>query len=98
MPARGVRLQGCRGHPNPAPQTETPMEDPNETLLDVQGMTCGSCVRHVRSALLQVDGVEAVDVKMSEGKVRVRHDADDAPVPRLVEALAEAGYPATPAE
>ncbi|MFZ5476834.1 MAG: heavy-metal-associated domain-containing protein [Myxococcota bacterium] len=73
------------------------MEDPDETLFDVQGMTCGSCVRHVRSALLRIDGVAAVDVKLAEGKVRVRHDADDATVPRLVEALAEAGYPATPA-
>ncbi|MFZ5477857.1 MAG: heavy-metal-associated domain-containing protein [Myxococcota bacterium] len=70
------------------------MESDNETLLDVQGMTCGSCVRHVRSALLVLDGVEAVDVKLTEGRVRVRHDADDAPVARLVEALAEAGYPA----
>lgn len=64
--------------------------------IDVQGMTCGSCVRHVRSALLQVDGVDAVDMKLSEGKVNLSHDADDAPVPRLVEALAEAGYRASP--
>lgn len=97
MPAVGLRQQGCRGHSDPAPHQEKPMEDPTTTLLDVQGMTCGACVRHVRSALLRIDGVEAVDVTLATGAVRVRHDADDAPVARLVAALTGAGYPATSA-
>jgi copper chaperone len=73
------------------------MPTPNDTLLAVEGMTCHACVTHVRKALMEVDGVENVDVRLAEGRVRVRHDADAAPIPELVEALAEAGYPATPA-
>lgn len=73
------------------------MPNQNDTLLAVEGMTCHSCVTHVRKALMRVDGVETVDVRLAEGKVRVRHHAGEAPVTQLVEALAEAGYPATPA-
>ncbi len=71
------------------------MSTQNDTTLAVEGMTCHSCVAHVRRALLDLDGVELVDVKLKEGKVLVRHDAGAAPIPQLVEALAEAGYPAT---
>lgn len=70
------------------------MSTENETLLAVEGMTCHSCVAHVTRALRDVDGVTHVDVRLAEGRVRVRHTAA---VPHLVEALAEAGYPATPA-
>ena len=73
------------------------MPTPNDTLLAVEGMTCHSCVSHVKKALMEVDGVDTVDVRFSERKVHVRHDAGAAPVPQLVEALAEAGYPATAA-
>ena len=72
------------------------MPSQTDTLLAVEGMTCHSCVSHVKKALMDVDGVEEVDVRFSEKKVRVRHDGGAA-VPQLVEALAEAGYPASPA-
>lgn len=71
------------------------MPSQNETLLAVEGMTCHSCVTHVRNALMEVDGVQNVDVRLAERRVRVRHDAGAAPIPQLVEALAEAGYPAS---
>lgn len=67
-----------------------------ETLLDVQGMSCESCVHHVGTALKEVDGVATVDVRLSEGKVRVRHAADVS-IASLVEALSEAGYDSSPA-
>lgn len=71
------------------------MDEQRETILDVTGMTCRSCVGHVNDALREIGGVSEVDVRLREGKVLVRHDADTAPVPRLIEALAEAGYDAT---
>ncbi len=67
-----------------------------QTLLDVQGMSCASCVHHVGTALKEVDGVSNVDVRLREGKVLVRHDAGT-PVESLVAALADAGYDASPA-
>lgn len=67
-----------------------------ETTFDVEGMTCGSCVRHVNQALREVDGVLAVDVSLREGKVRVTHDAARAPIEAMVEALRDAGYASRP--
>jgi copper chaperone len=62
-----------------------------DTLFDVHGMSCGSCVRHVTSALAAVPGVSKVDVQLKTGIARVQHDVD-APVAGITEALREAGY------
>ena len=75
-----------------ATQRENTPATLDTTNLDVQGMTCGSCVRHVNHALRDLDGVADVDVKLREGIVTVRHDAGQAPVTSLIEALRDAGY------
>lgn len=69
------------------------MNEKQETMLAVSGMTCASCVRHVDHALREVDGVEDVEVRLSSGRVRVVHGADSS-LEELVEALREAGYDA----
>lgn len=61
------------------------------TVLEVQGMTCPSCVRHVSSALTEIDGVDKVDVRLREGIVHVDHDAR-ANLAHMIEALTNAGY------
>jgi len=66
------------------------------TTLDVQGMTCGSCVRHVTLALEDIDGVDKVDVKLRDGTVTVQHDLVEATVETLIAALREAGYESQP--
>lgn len=63
-----------------------------ESLLQVDGMTCPSCIRHIESALCELDGVDKVDVKLREGTVLVKHDASSAPTDTLVNALRDAGY------
>ena len=68
-----------------------------QTQITVHGMTCHSCVRHVRGALLGLDGVEAVEVTLADGLARVRHDPDAAPVPALIAAITEIGYSAASA-
>ena len=68
------------------------MSQKSETVLDVTGMSCHSCVNHIDRALRDVDGVSSVDVQLRAGKVRVRHDPSAAPVARLIEAVREAGY------
>lgn len=65
----------------------------NEIVMEVTGMTCGSCVRHVTSALKAVDGVEDVAVDLASGRVAVQGRPGTAPA-RLTSALADAGYPA----
>jgi copper chaperone len=68
------------------------MSSQQDTVLEVQGMTCPSCIRHVAEALKTLGGVGAVEVKLREGIVLVKHDAAEAPVGRLIVALRDAGY------
>jgi copper chaperone len=67
-----------------------------EIVLEVAGMTCPSCVRHVSAALTEVEGVTKVEVRFRNGKVLVQYDPSVAKVETLVEALREAGYESTP--
>jgi copper chaperone len=67
-----------------------------ETLLQVDGMSCPSCIRHIDSALRGLGGVENVDVKLREGTVLVKHDPSSAPMNALVDALRDAGYESRP--
>ena len=64
----------------------------SEIKLDVSGMTCGSCVKHVTNALKPLDGVEDVSVDLATGKVKVTRATDKAD--DLIAALVEDGYPA----
>jgi copper chaperone CopZ len=59
--------------------------------LQVQGMSCGSCVKHVTEALHALDGVSEVAVDLQSGRVKVGGDSD---CNVLLAALEEAGYPA----
>ena len=59
--------------------------------LNVAGMTCGSCVKHVTKALESLDGVSNIHVDLQNGKVhldRTSWMSDD-----LIYALNEGGYP-----
>lgn len=63
------------------------------TVLDVAGMSCESCVRHVTAALQAVPGVSAVSVELRAGTAEVRH-AETASVAALQAAVRDAGYDA----
>jgi copper chaperone CopZ len=61
--------------------------------LSVQGMTCGSCVKHVTKAIESLGGVESVHVDLQSGRVQVSrtsNESDD-----LIHALDEEGYPSS---
>ena len=68
------------------------MSNKKETILSVEGMTCSSCIRHVESALAELEGTERVEVKLKDGKVRVEHDPSRATLDEMIRALGEAGY------
>jgi copper chaperone len=42
--------------------------------LDIDGMSCGHCVKTVRSALEAVSGVEVVDVQIGSAEILVSSD------------------------
>jgi copper chaperone len=57
----------------------------------VSGMTCGHCVASVTEELLEIPGVEGVDVTLESGEVVV---TSTAPVDRaaIEAAVSDAGY------
>lgn len=61
-----------------------------EKRYTVSGMTCEHCARSVREEVLDVDGVDAVDVDLGLGSLRVHgEDVSDAAVGV---AVVDAGY------
>lgn len=62
-----------------------------EKLLNIEGMMCGNCVKHVSKALLEIEGVLDVTVQLKEktALVQMSHSvAED----RLKKAVEDAGY------
>jgi len=66
------------------------------TTLTVEGMTCSSCISHVKQALA-IEGVSAVDVRLADQVVTIEHESriTNQELRRLLD---RAGYPvvATP--
>jgi Cu+-exporting ATPase len=63
--------------------------------LQIEGMTCASCVRRAEQALLKVPGVESANVNLPTERADVTI-TDGTPVSALTMALEKAGYPASP--
>lgn len=66
--------------------------------LRVEGITCASCAKTVKSALFKVNGVKAVKVDLKYGKVEVgfKKDLDFVHIQELLETLKNKGYNASP--
>ncbi|WEK13976.1 MAG: heavy metal translocating P-type ATPase [Candidatus Microbacterium phytovorans] len=70
--------------------SQTTGPDQRDAVLDIEGMTCASCVARVEKRLSTVAGVTA-SVNLATESARVTYPADLDPQ-RLVEAVREAGY------
>ncbi|QZA77278.1 cadmium-translocating P-type ATPase [Deefgea tanakiae] len=64
-----------------------------ELRLDIDGMSCASCVAHIEEALLATPGVisAAVNLAMETAQVKFKAGLDEV---RVLEAVAKAGYSA----
>ncbi len=60
-----------------------------EVVLDIEGMTCASCVQKVESALGRVDGVDAAAVNLATRTATIRGSSDE--IDQLIRAVATAG-------
>jgi copper chaperone len=60
--------------------------------LKVEGMTCMGCVNSVKRLLTALDGVEQVDVDLSQGRVQVGYDPDRVRPEALQLAIEGGGY------
>ncbi len=63
-----------------------------EVLLKVEGMMCQNCARHVKEAVLTLEGVKNVEVDLKKKKVLV--EADSADLQAIERVITDAGYPA----
>ena len=76
------------------PDRPAPVTPVNVVTLDIGGMTCASCVRHVEKALSRVDGVESAQVNLATEVATVAFDPAAATLPDLAAAVGKAGYTA----
>ncbi|WP_080403666.1 heavy metal translocating P-type ATPase [Burkholderia ubonensis] len=84
---------GERRADEPAPTSPAaPAAAPIE--LEIEGMTCASCVARVEKALAGVPGVTRASVNLATERATV--DAAGVPASRLADAVKQAGYLATP--
>ena len=73
----------------------TTVDEREEIRLDLEGMTCASCVARIERKLNKLDGVEA-SVNFATEQATVRHDPSVS-VDELVRTVEAAGYGAHPA-
>ncbi len=76
--------------------SETERTSNNEVALRIEGMTCGSCVARVESALRAVPGVKSARVNLATESASVE-TGDGADADRLIRAVQSAGYDAVKA-
>ncbi|WP_026330809.1 heavy metal translocating P-type ATPase [Agrobacterium sp. 10MFCol1.1] len=62
--------------------------------LDIEGMTCASCVGRVEKALKAVSGVSDASVNLATERATVRVAGNAVSAARLAEAISQAGYKA----
>src|SRR6266513_4448138 len=70
--------------------------DPREVTLNVEGMTCASCVAHVQNAVKSVPGVKDAQVNLARGRATVRFDPAKTNPSQLAQAVEHSGYHAHP--
>ena len=62
------------------------------TVLKVNGMTCGGCVRSVGNVLKALDGVTKAEVSLEKNNAVVEYDPGKVQVEQLKRSVVEAGF------
>lgn len=60
--------------------------------IPVAGMSCGSCVRRIQTALAGDAGVKAVEVDLAAGEVTVAYNPQSTAPAAISEAIRKSGY------
>lgn len=61
-------------------------------VLNVQGMSCGHCVKAVEAALGELQGINEVKVDLENAQVTVAFDTAKVAIETIKEAIEEQGY------
>ena len=62
-----------------------------KTILNIEGMSCAHCVKHVKEGLESTAGVKSAEVSLKDKTVIVEH-GDEVDLAMLKAAVEEAGY------
>ena len=73
------------------------MSDKKESpiYIDIEGMTCGSCVSKVERLLKEVKGVDNVAVDLKNKKAKVKFETDTPSKEELIKVIEAAGFKAS---
>lgn len=63
-----------------------------QTTLNIDGMTCGGCVKSVTNALNQVEGVQNAEVSLENKSVKIDFDDSQTDLDTLKQAIEDAGF------
>lgn len=63
--------------------------------LNVEGMTCGGCVKSVTRILENTDGVAKAEVSLENKSAVIEFDATKTNVDALIEAIEDGGFDAS---
>ncbi len=65
--------------------------------LDIEGMTCASCVAHVEKAIKTLPGISSATVNLASEKATVSYDTQSADIQAIIKSISDSGYKASPA-
>ena len=65
------------------------------TTLNINGMTCGGCVKSVTNALNQVTGVQQADVRLEKNNAVINFDDRQTNETALKQSIEDAGFEAS---
>ncbi|WP_075619860.1 copper chaperone CopZ [Paenisporosarcina indica] len=63
----------------------------NQITLQVEGMTCGHCVKSVENSVGALNGVERVLVELNDGTVAVEFN-NDVDIQKITDTIEDQGY------
>lgn len=61
-------------------------------ILNVQGMSCGHCVKAVEGSVGELEGVNRVSVKLDEALVEVSFNEAEVSLDKIKETIEDQGY------
>lgn len=64
----------------------------NQVTLQVQGMTCGNCVKSVENSVGALSGVEKVKAQLENGIVNIEFNSTEVDVKKITDTIEGKGY------
>ena len=92
----GSTVLACPGHDKGKAEAKQQVAPAHVATASfrVQGMHCAGCADELKTALVKVDGVVTVDVKLADHRVTVAYDKDKTTPEKIAKLMADLGFPA----